>query len=98
MIWAGKRIDELSRDELVKCCLHFRDAHLESLKNQRLIIRHMKKMELALTADQIKQLDWWLARYRQDTEKGDGTDKYYPWTMFEADRRGGYTERFYTDD
>jgi len=47
----------------------------------------MEKMELALTKDQIKQLDWWLSLHPHDVPKGDGSLRYADWTMFELSNK-----------
>jgi hypothetical protein len=60
LIYAGKPVEELSREELIKCALHFRDAHVKTHLDMAKISRRMKEMERALTKEQIAKLDWWL--------------------------------------
>jgi hypothetical protein len=73
---------------LVNCLLHFRAAHISTTLQIALVNRRMSKMELGLTKEQIAALDWWLRVHPRDTEKGDGTDKYFQWPQFKLTRQG----------
>jgi hypothetical protein len=63
LIWAGLPIDKLSRDQLVACALHFRDAHIASTLRQADMLRRMSKMELGLSKAQVAKLDQWLSEH-----------------------------------
>jgi hypothetical protein len=42
----------------------------------------MKKMEEALSRDQINRLDKWLDHHANDAKKGDGQDMWSDWRTY----------------
>jgi hypothetical protein len=88
LIYAGKRIDELSIEELRSCALHFRAAHVKQTLDTANLIRRIDKLELLLDTNARAKLDWWLKNHPNDTYKGDGTVKYPEWTEFEPTADG----------
>jgi len=92
LIYAGKTIDLLSREELIECVLHFRKAHIETFFDLAKVSRRMEKMELALTKAQLAKLDWWLEMHPRDTTRGDGEALWRDWTLFELMPRGYRTK------
>lgn len=93
LVWAGKPIEAMTREELVAALEHFRSAHIRTTEQMAAIIRRMAKTELALTKEQLECRDWWLRKHPQDIQKGDGTDRHLPWTEFQPDGKGGFIER-----
>jgi hypothetical protein len=45
VLFVGKAAEEMSREELIKCALHFRDAQLKSTLQQADMLRRMAKLE-----------------------------------------------------
>ena len=83
VLYAGKTAEEMSREELIKCALHFRDAHVKSTLRQADMLRRMAKLEEGYTENEIANLDDWLKYHIRDPEKGDGTEKYINWRRWQ---------------
>jgi hypothetical protein len=79
LIYAGKRAQELTREEAIACAVHFRDAHVESVLRLAEAQRRMAKLEQAVSKDKVKKLDLWLKAHPSDQQRGDGGDYYTPW-------------------
>lgn len=88
LIYAGKALKELTHEEALACAEHFHKAHVETTAHNAKLLRRMEKMELALTKDQLNQLDWWLSVHPQDTPRGNGLPLYQDWTVFELTVQG----------
>ena len=85
MLFKGKHDHELTPREAVDAARHFHAAHLESYAVACKAERRMRHMQEALTPDEIKQLDRWLADHdinQQDCVKGDGQPYYQNWRLY----------------
>jgi hypothetical protein len=81
-VWAGKTVWQLTRKELIKCALHFRDAHLSSWIQAANTERRMRHMEEVLTRAELDKLGRWLKYHdviAQDCEWGDGRPFFKRW-------------------
>jgi len=85
-MYGGATFQELTHEKAIACAEHFYKAHVETTAHNARLLPRMEKMELALTKDQIKQLDWWLSLHPHDVPKG--ALRYPDWTMFELTDRG----------
>ena len=89
LLYAGKTAEEMTREELIQCAIHFRDAHLKSVIHQADLLRRMAKLEEGYTREEIANLDDWLRCHIRDPEKGDGTPKYINWRQWKRKEKFG---------
>jgi hypothetical protein len=92
LIYAGKPVEELSREELITCAVHFRDAHIQMFRRMANMARRMKEMERKFTKEEIRRLDWWLRKHPpacDDAIHGDGRPIWpMKWTDFRLTKAG----------
>jgi len=89
VLHAGKTAEEMTREELITCALHFRDAHVKAVFYQAAMLRRIAKLEEGYTKDEIANLDDWLRCHSRDPEKGDGSEKYVNWRQWKRKERFG---------
>lgn len=83
LMFANKRPDQMTREELIACAVHFRDEHIAAVHRYAAADRRMKKLEEAVTPAMVKKLDGWLKAHAQDSLRGDGSELYINWQKFE---------------
>jgi hypothetical protein len=93
LISRGKRIEELTREELEQALRHFHAAHVKSVQDHAKALRRMTKMEEALEPEDIERLDEWLHYFPNDAYKGDGTELWVNWRSYKMVRETNGNQR-----
>lgn len=84
LMFANKRPDQMTREELLHCAVYFRDAQVEAMHRLAAADRKIKKLQEAVTPAKVKQLDAWLRAHPLDALRGDGSEQYINWQKYEV--------------
>lgn len=83
-MFAGKTPGQMTREELIRCAVRFRDAHVETVHRLANADRRMAKLEEGFSKEQIAKLDRWLAAHPRDSARGDGSPFYTNWRAWDG--------------
>jgi hypothetical protein len=63
ILYRGKTPEELSRQELIECAVHLKDAHLKLIECIAHMNRRIDKLEEGYIEEELYWLDVWLKEY-----------------------------------